>query len=132
MTNDEWSPKTGRFPFSELRREAYGVRAACCRFRPLKTPGAAGAFDRPVPCDSGSKLRALHTLRAAREQPPILSSFGIRHSFVPALRDHSLFVILLHPYAGRGGGAGRVGAYQPHHPRPRRRLDLVQRSPGNL
>src|SRR5882672_5461736 len=35
-----------------LPREAYGVRGACSRCRP------------PCACDSGSKLHALHTLRA--------------------------------------------------------------------
>src|SRR5207302_1948443 len=38
-------------------REAYGVRAACCRCRRLTS------LERLVAFDSGSKLHALHTLR---------------------------------------------------------------------
>ena len=42
------------------RREEYGVRAACCRFRGMPTDRDAGRFE------SGSKLHALHTLRDVR------------------------------------------------------------------
>src|SRR6266550_386572 len=51
-------------------RSVWSARSLLPLPTPSQLPDGSGAFDRSAPFDSGSKLRALQTLRAVRETAP--------------------------------------------------------------